>query len=292
MAIIDAHCHIWNLSRGDYDWLDVNNPALAAIAQNFSIADYEAAAAKVMPNHIVLVQAAATEAETEFLLAQAEKYFVIGAVVGWIDCEQADSPARIERFASNAYFRGIRPMLQDIADTDWLLHQPNEAIWQTLQSHQLSLDALVTPRHLPMLLTFAQQHPDLNIVIDHAAKPQWATERFDVEHYKTQMAALAKQSNVYCKISGLVTELAKPQIPHAENTLKPLFAHLLDCFGVDRLMWGSDWPVVNLAMPYAHWQLITEALMAELNQQQQHAILYATAKTFYRISGGEHEVTH
>ena len=285
MYQIDSHCHVWELSRNDYDWMDVNDPALTPIAKDFSIKDYMEASAYYTAEKIVLVQAAATEAETEYLLSIADKTPLVSAVVGWVDLTSENALNSIENFRQNKKFRGIRPMLQDIEDTNWLIDKPDQNLWQTLAKNNLSFDALVKPWHLDMITKFCAEHDYMDIVIDHAAKPQWPDESFDLDQYMNYMAEIAANSRAYCKISGLLTELSQSQNLNAEQYIAPVVNHLIECFGSNRLMWGSDWPVVNLVSDYSSWYEMSKQLFSSLSETDQQNIFRNTAENFYRLGG-------
>ena len=280
---VDAHLHFWRLSRGDYDWLDVKDPALAPLARNFEPADATPLRKANEVTQIVLVQAAATEAETDHLLALANKHDEIAGVVGWIDLADASRLPTLQRWANHPKFKGVRPMLQDLPDADWLNHGPHASMVQALIDLGLRFDALVKTEHLPALARFAARWPTLPIVIDHAAKPAlalgwrapWATA------WRAGLTALAGHANVCCKFSGLLTETGK----HAEpaGLIAPVWQTLIERFGPDRLMWGSDWPVLNLAADYDTWVELAGECIATLPAPAQAAVWRGTAARFYGL---------
>jgi L-fuconolactonase len=188
----------------------------------------------------VLVQSQPTDADTDWMLDLARDTPMVKAVVGWVDLTDPGAPDRIAAIARQPKLRGLRPMLQSIDDTDWLLRDDIVPALHAMQAAGLRLDALIQPRHLPMLASFAQRWPDLPIVIDHAAKPYAAAGT--LAPWAEDIAALA-DLGLYCKMSGLRTEQAPGQ---PADDLGPYVNHLVAAFG-DRLMWGSDWPVLLLA---------------------------------------------
>jgi L-fuconolactonase len=188
----------------------------------------------------VLVQSQPTDTDTDWMLDLAAQTPLVQAVVGWVDLLDPAAVARIGALAAQPKLRGLRPMLQSIADTDWLLQDALTPAIAAMQATGLRLDALVQPRHLSMLARFARRWPDLPIVIDHAAKPHAAEHRLDP--WRGDIAALA-DLGVYAKFSGLRTEQAPGQ---PVTDLAPYAEHLLRRFGA-RLMWGSDWPVLLLS---------------------------------------------
>ncbi len=169
---IDAHQHFWRLSRGDYGWL---TPTLAPIYRDFEVPDLAPHLAANRISGTVLVQAAPTEAETRFLLRlAAESAGLIGGVVGWVDFEAPDVRERLARLAANPLLCGVRPMIQDIADADWMLERRLDEAFRAIVDLDLRFDALVQPRHLRNLRRLLDRHPDLRAVVDHGAKPDIA----------------------------------------------------------------------------------------------------------------------
>ena len=169
-------------------------------------------------------------------------------------------------------------MIQDIADPDWMLRDSLTPIFERMIELNLRLDALVLPAHLANLRLLLQRHSQLQCVIDHAAKPSIATASW--QPWADHMAELAAGTNSYCKLSGLLTEAGGRS---DDDALRPYVAHLLACFGAQRLMWGSDWPVLTLASDYSEWQQQSERLLQHLPGAERDAIFGATAKTFYGL---------
>jgi L-fuconolactonase len=169
-------------------------------------------------------------------------------------------------------------MIQDIADDNWMLNDALEPAFDSLIQLGLCFDALVKPRHLKQLLNLVNRYPSLKIVIDHAAKPNIEAAEFD--QWAQDISSLAEKPNVYCKLSGLVTEAG-----HNPNfdILIPYMRHLLNTFGASKLMWGSDWPVLNLATDYTQWVSLTEAFLTNISQQEQTQIWSQTAIEFYHL---------
>lgn len=273
---IDAHFHCWQLARGDYGWL---TPALVPIYRDVTVNDWQAEAAPLGVSGGVLVQAAPTEAETQFLLAQADAHPQVLGVVGWVDLLAADAPARIEALARHPKLVGLRPMLQDIDDPEWILQAALAPALQAMVDCGLVFDALVKSVHLPHILTLAGRYPDLALVIDHAAKPAIAAGEW--QPWADGMARLAAETGAMCKLSGLLTEAGPAPAPGA---VRRWAHHVLASFGASRVVWGSDWPVLALAGSYALWWRETQQLLAGLSAQEQAAILGENAKRLYRLS--------
>jgi L-fuconolactonase len=274
MRIIDAHCHFWQLSRGDYGWLDGEGGPLTPIRRDFLPADYPQDDAR-----LIVVQAAPTLAETDFLLSLADTNPRIAGVVGWVDMTDPASVEVLRTRAGNPAFKGIRPMLQDIADTDWLLTAPRADVLSALRDLGLRFDALVTERHLPGLYRFAAREEGLALVVDHAAKPQPG----DRTGWEAGLRALASLPHIHCKLSGLLTEFSPDMLGDPLGALRPIFARLLDWFGAQRLIWGSDWPVLTLASGHAEWLALTEELLGGLSVDEQAAIMAGNAARFYGV---------
>lgn len=269
--LIDSHCHVWTIGENGHEW---PTPDLAAIHRDFGLKDLVQASGEEGLSGAVLVQAQPSELETDWLLALAAVDPLALGVVGWTDITAADAPERISRLAGNAWLKGLRPMLQDLAD-DWILDSKVEPAIAAMIAADLTFDALIKPRHLPSILAFVRRWPDLRVVIDHGAKPDIAAGR--TESWAGHMAALAELPGVHCKLSGLLTEAG--DAPTAE-AVAPYAAHLIEVFGPDRLMWGSDWPVLNLAGDYPSWRAMCETWVPT----ERHAALFGeTARQFYRL---------
>lgn len=247
---IDTHQHFWKLERGDYRWL---TSELEPLYRDFLPQDLAPLLRASDMQATIAVQAADSEAETEYLLSLADQHNWIIGVVGWVDLAAPTAVASINRLAQHPKLLGLRPMIQDIDDDTWMLDRALHAALAAMVAHKLSFDALVLPRHLGHLDDFLTQNPDLSVVIDHCAKPQIGAQ--NIEPWATQISAIAQHTNVFCKISGLVTEAA-PQ--WQVDDLDPFVAHVVKAFGPNRLLFGSDWPVLNLASNYAQWRDIFE----------------------------------
>lgn len=275
---IDAHQHFWSTKRGDYGWL---TPQSGVLWRDFLPDDLAPLLAAAGVDRTLLVQAAPSEAETHFLLDLAHSTPFVAGVVGWADFTAPDAPERIAALAADPLLVGLRPMVQDIADDNWIADPGLAPAIRALVAHGLVFDALVLPRHLAPLAVMLDRHPDLTVVVDHAAKPLIAAQEFDP--WRADLAAIAARPNTFCKLSGLVTE-AGPD--WTMRTLKPVVAHLLETFGPERLIWGSDWPVVTLAADYDAWHAAAQALLAGLDAHERAAIFGATAAKVYLSTRG------
>lgn len=288
VARIDAHQHFWRLSRGDYRWLRADIPALAPIHRDVEPDELRPLLARHGVVKTVLVQAADSEAETEHLLSLARAHDVIGGVVGWVDLGRADSVVTLQRWAADPVFKGVRPMLQDLPEADWIATRPQAAVVRAVQSLGLRFDALVQPWHLGPLIRFVDAWPELPVMIDHAAKPQlaqgWSGEWPDA--WQRGIAELARRPQVMCKVSGLLTEAGGAARAGGEAglaALRPVWDTLLEHFGARRLVWGSDWPVLNLAADYDRWIGLSERLFAGLSDSERRAVWHDNAVRFYAL---------
>jgi L-fuconolactonase len=274
---IDAHQHFWKISRGDYGWLTAD--ALPTIYRDFSAHDLRPLLHEARIDKTILVQAAESIAETEFLLRTANEADFVAGVVGWADLASPQATDQIAALAENSKLVGLRPMLQDMADTHWIVSAEIAPALREMQKRNLRFDALIRPAHLPAIHDLAVNYPELSIVVDHAAKPFIAAR--EIEKWREHMRSLATLPNVYCKLSGLATEAGEDW---GVATLQPYIDVLLDHFGPSRLMWGSDWPVLLLAGNYAQWLRAAEETTRALSSVEREQIFGGTAAAFYGIT--------
>ena len=282
MRIVDSHLHFWRLARGDYLWL---TPEFSTLYRDFLPNDIDATLRSCGVESVVVIQAAATEAETHYLLDLARQHPVIAGVVGWTDFEAEDAPQRIAALcrAAQGRLKGLRPMVQDIPDTQWLLRPALDPAFNALVANDLSFDALVAPVHLPALVERLSRHPDLRAVLDHAGKPDIAGEGFD--GWARQITRLANQTNVLCKLSGLLSEARRSA---SAADIEPYVAHLFASFGPGRIIWGSDWPVLTATAGYLHWFEMARALVECLAAGHEEDVFANNAQRFYRLERKSH----
>ncbi|MXN67453.1 amidohydrolase family protein [Stappia sp. GBMRC 2046] len=278
VAQVDAHQHYWNPARGDYGWMPKDDKILTRI---YMPADLSPELEAHGIDATVLVQAAPTVEETEYLLGIADATPHVAGVVGWVDFERPQDRKQLERLAKHPKFCGVRPMIQDIPDKDWMLRADVQWGFEALSELDLTFDALGFPIHLENFLTILKRYPDTRTVIDHCMKPEirdHSPERF--QHWANGMSRLAKETNAFCKLSGLVTEASEAW---ATEDLKPYAEHVLSEFGAERVMWGSDWPVCRLRAQYSNWRMVAEDLTAHLSTKERKRIFGETATEFYRL---------
>lgn len=273
-AHVDSHQHFWRLDRGDYGWL---TPALSPIYRDCLPEHLAPLIERAGIGRTILVQAAPTVAETHYLLSLAREHAFIAGVVGWVSFEASNAPEVIDNLALDARLLGLRPMIQDIADPEWMLRDDLAPAFESMINHGLVFDALVLPKHLPALRELSARFPDLTMVLDHGAKPPIAAG--DMTGWKREIASLARETPIVCKLSGLVTEAGSADPAVLRETVE----HLLESFGPRRIMWGSDWPVCELACTYEDWRGASDALLATLDAAERELIYSDVARSIYGI---------
>ncbi len=269
--LIDAHQHFWLLKDRHGGWPP---PELGAIHRDFLPPDLVPHLREAGVEGTVLVQSLPSVEDTRFLLDLAGRTDFIFGLVGWVDLKAPDAPVVIAELSSAPKLKGLRPMLQDLPQDDWIDDATLDPAIEAMQAHGLVFDALVLPRHLAALLAFARRHEDLPIVIDHAAKPLIAEGRYT--DWRAPMQRLAALPNVWCKLSGMLTE-AGDQKPEA---VRPYAETVLELFGADRTIWGSDWPVLDLAGRYGDWLRQCQNLVPAADHE---AVFGGNARRFYSL---------
>lgn len=275
--LIDAHHHLWRIARNDYGWLTPD--------VGFLYRDYEPSHFKPMLDaygieRAVVIQAAPSLAETDFLLSLADQHAYLGAVVGWVDFAASDTAEQLHRLSTHPKFRGVRPMIQDIPEDGWMLGAELTHTFVALSERDLSFDALIQPRHLKSLIELVERHPSLRVAINHCGKPEvrdWQAGDVDFNAWQAGMTELARHPNVFCKLSALPTRAAPGW---TAATFAAYVDVLLAAFGETRLMWASDWPILERNGRYDDWFRVARQLVPE----SAHARIFgATAQSFYRI---------
>lgn len=273
--MLDSHQHFWRIDAPECNWPDADWPLLH---RDFLPDDLRAQTTGCDLAGTILVQSQPDDRDTDWLFALATSEPMVRGIVAWAALDAPDAAKRIAALAGRPKCRGLRPMLQAIADPDWILLPELGPGIRAMVDHGLRFDALVEPRHLPALLRFARLWPDLPIVIDHAAKPDAAHDVLDP--WRGDLAALAVLPNVWCKLSGLRTQQAPGQL---SADLAPWVSHVLACFG-DRTMWGSDWPVLlHMGDTYEDWVDASLALVADLDEAARDRLFAGAAIEFYGL---------
>ncbi|MEZ0074405.1 amidohydrolase [Planotetraspora sp. GP83] len=279
--MIDAHHHLWDPSRRKYPWM--SGDALAPLRKPYTLEDLRRETAAAGVSGTVLVQTVSDSDETaEFLSTAAASDGLIAGVVGWVDLtasDVADQVAKLRLLVGGDRLVGFRHQVQDEADAAWIARPDVRRGLRAICDAGLAYDLLVLLPQLPVARAVARETPDLKFVLDHAAKPPIASG--EVEPWASEIKEIAKLPNVACKLSGLVTEASwtsweTPQI-------SPYAAHVLECFGPDRVMFGSDWPVCELAASYGRVVELARELTADLSEPERAQVFGSTAQEWYGL---------
>jgi L-fuconolactonase len=272
---VDAHQHFWRYSIEEYDWI---NDHMAAIRRDFLPADLWPLLDDAGVDATVAVQARQSMEETDWLLELAEGNPWIAGVVGWAPLVDPRVEVVLERLASNDRLKGVRHVLQGEADEYMEREDFNNGI-ALLRQYSLTYDVLVLERQLPAAIRFVDRHPGQPFVLDHLAKPLIAAHTLDP--WRTHIRELALRPHVSCKLSGMVTEA---ELNHwTVDDLRPYVETVLEVFGPERLMFGSDWPVCTVASSYRRWVDVVDGFLSELSSDEQELIAGRNACRFYGL---------
>ncbi|MEU2774672.1 amidohydrolase family protein [Streptomyces sp. NPDC007162] len=274
---VDAHHHVWDLSVRDQDWL--TGPELVPLRRNFTVEDLEPEARAAGVTRTVLVQTVTVPEETPEFLVLADTHDLVAGVVGWTDLTRpdiADELARLRGLPGGRYLKGVRHQVQGEPDPRWLLRPDVHRGLTAVADAGLVYDLVVLPHQLPAAAEAARSHPRLTFVLDHLGKPPIAAGT--TEPWATAVRALAALPNTVCKLSGMVTE-ADPASWTLDD-LRPYAETVLDAFGPDRLMSGSDWPVCTLAGSYAE---VLDAARRLIPAAEHTAVFETTATRVYGL---------
>lgn len=279
MTVIDAHHHFWELGRFDYDWL--NAAALEPIRRTYLPADLQPHLEAGGVDQSIFVQTQHNVEENHWVLQLCESADFLGGMVGWVDLASAECESQLEEFRSNPYFVGVRHVTHDEPDDDFIVRDDVIKGLRVLEKHGVPFDLLFFVKHLKHAATLAKVLPELPMVIDHLAKPEIKHGRLD--NWETNFRAAAQFPNVYCKISGMVTE-ADWNAWRPED-LQPYVDIALEAFGPERCMYGSDWPVCELAGSYEQVIGAARQVLSSLSQAEQEQVFGGTARKFYNLRG-------
>ncbi|MEV0621574.1 amidohydrolase family protein [Nonomuraea sp. NPDC050404] len=277
MTVVDAHQHFWNLETGSYPWL---TPESGTIFRTFEPDELVPQLAAAGVDRTVLVQSMDSYADTDAMLAQADAHDFIGAVVGWVPLNRPEEAAQaLERYRRHGKFAGVRHLIHDDPDPDWVVQDSVIEGLGLLAAAGLPFDVVaVLPRHLEHVPVLAERVPGLRMVIDHLAKPPIGDKGW--EPWASLLAGAAECPGVYAKVSGLNTAAAGNW---TGEDLRPYVEHALELFGPERLMFGSDWPVATLAGDYAKVWRETRVALSGLGESDLAAVLGGTALECYRM---------
>ena len=281
---IDAHQHFWHYNADEFDWID---DSMACLRRDFLPADLGPELKQAGFDYTIAVQTRQTLEETEWLLDLARASPYIAGVVGWVDLRSAKIRAQLTELARNPKLLGVRHIVQSEPDQRFLLQPEFLRGIGALQEFNLTYDILIYPRHLPVAAEFVRHFPQLRFVLDHLAKP--FIKGGALHPWSKDLRELAQFQNVFCKLSGLVTE-ADWKSWKSEH-IQPYLDIALECFGTERLMIGSDWPVCTIAGSYSQVMKLVIEYLSKYPQDAQKAILGGNAEKFWRL-GRSGQSTH
>lgn len=277
--LIDSHHHLWAYDPAQYPWID---PAsMGVLAHDHTMADLREQSAAAGVVGTIAVQAQQNVEETDRLIDIAKADDLCRGVVGWLPLMSDAIDALLEPYLDQPELVGVRHVIQDEPDPAFMLGPAFLRGLAALQQTRLCYDVLIFAHQLPNTIRMIDRFPEQVFVLDHAAKPAIDPNRFD-KQWASQIAELARRPNVWCKLSGLATEV--PGAAWDSQTLSPYIEHILDVFGPRRLMFGSDWPVCKLKTSYPDWVSLAREQINELSPQEQSLILHDNALEAYRIT--------
>ncbi len=272
---VDSHQHFWDIDRLEYPWMpEGDNVLRRSYLPEYLAPHLERAGI----SKTVVVQAQMTMAEAGLLFDLAENTDSIAGVVAWVDLTDANVGATLDRLLDNPKFVGVRHQVHDEPDERWLLRDDVVRGLRELAQRELAYDLLLRPPHLKHIPELADRVPDLRMVVDHIAKPEIADGR--MEPWAEDIARVAEIPGMHCKVSGMATE-ANPTTWQAE--IVPYVAHIIECFGYDRLMWGSDWPVCLLVDGYESIREGAVAAVGDIGPNDYAKLMGGNAARFYRL---------
>ena len=274
--VIDAHHHFWRYSPAEYGWISGD---MALLRRDFLPPDLLAETLAAGVDGVVSVQARQTIEETRWLLELADANAFIRGVVGWVPLVSDEVRDDLERFAANPKLKAVRHVLQDEPDDDYVLGDAFNRGVGLLKGFGLRYDILIYARHLPQAIALVDRHPDQAFVLDHVAKP--LIREGLLSPWREQMRELGRRVNVYCKLSGMVTEAHHAAWTPAQ--LEPYMDAALAAFGPRRLMFGSDWPVCLLASDYGRWAQTVRDFAQKLSPDEQPRVMGETAIEAYGL---------
>ena len=276
---IDAHHHFWDLTRPEFDYSWLSAPGNEAICQSYlppTLAEHIKA---VGVEKTVLVQTQHTLLENDWALELASQTDYIAGVVGWVDLTAADIEDQLLQYKDQKKFVGIRHITQDEPDNNFIIREDVLGGLKVLEKHHVPFDLLFYVKHLHHAQQLGKQFTELPMVIDHLAKPEIKHQRFD--NWEAHIKSAAKFPNIMCKLSGMVTEADWANWNPAD--LKPYIEITLEAFGPERCMFGSDWPVCELAASYQDVHNALSETIGNLGKSELENIFGETANRFYRL---------
>jgi L-fuconolactonase len=274
--IIDSHHHLWQFNEADYGWMD---ESMAILRRDYLPGDLQSQLSAAGVDGTVVVQARQKLEETAWLLKQSEENEFIKGVVGWVDLRSEDLASQLKQFASHPKLLGVRHVIHDEADDDFMLGSDFIRGIDQLAAYDLSYDLLLFPKHLKNACKLVSRFPGQRFVLDHISKPQ--IKAGIVDPWKDDIAELASYPNVWCKISGMVTEADLTEWKY-DDFVKYLDV-IVKTFGTDRIMLGSDWPVCRLAGEYADIMSIPNKYFDSFEEGFKERIFSQNCVEFYKL---------
>lgn len=273
---IDSHHHFWKYDPAEYDWID---KSMKVIRKDFLPGNLKSTIQKAGVDGVISVQARQSVEETDWLIGLAHQNDFIKGVVGWVPLIQHDIEDLLEIYADEKILKGVRHVIQGENDPQFMFRKDFNHGISLLKKHSLVYDILIVERQIPDAISFVDQHPDQVFVLDHIAKPLIHLNK--MAPWKENIQKLARHENVNCKISGMVTEADYQN--WTPSQLQPYFEVIMEAFGPNRLLFGSDWPVCLVATTYKNWVDVVQNSISSLSETEQIKIMGGNAVRIYQI---------
>jgi L-fuconolactonase len=273
---IDAHQHFWKYNHREYSWI---SDGMEVLKKDFLPSDLLPELKRLKFDGSIAIQARQTPEESRWLLEQAAKFDFIKGVVGWVDLCSSEVDDQLAEFAGQPKFIGVRHVLQDEQYDRYMLQEDFMRGISLLKNYNLAYDLLILPRHLPYAISFVKEFPDQRFVLDHIAKP--LIKEKILSPWKEGIQELAIHPNVYCKLSGMVTEGSWEGLRRED--FEPYLDVIFSSFGPSRLMIGSDWPVCTLASGYRETMQIVVDYIEAMDQREREMIMGGNAERIYML---------
>ena len=274
--IIDSHHHFWKYDPIEYDWID---DSMKVIRKDFLPENLKTTIQETGVDGVISVQARQSVEETDWLIGMAHQNEFIKGVVGWIPLIQDDIDVYLEKYSDEKLLKGVRHVIQGEPDPEFMIRKDFNHGISLLKKYRLTYDILIVERQLPNTIRFVDRHPEQIFVLDHIAKP--LIGRNELSPWKENIQELARRKNVNCKISGMVTEAGYQN--WTPNQLQPYFEVILEAFGPDRLLFGSDWPVCLVATSYNSWMELVQKSISQLSESERVKIMGENTARIYQL---------
>jgi L-fuconolactonase len=276
MKIIDTHHHYWNYNPVDFGWID---DEMANIRKSFLPNDLKQTLAETNVNGVISVQARQCLDETDWLLSMAAEHDFMKGIIGWVPLAAPEIESVLEKYHNNSWLKGVRHVVQGEPDPEFILGKQFNAGISKLKDFDLVYEILIFEHQLANTIKFVDQHPNQQFVLDHIAKPRIKDKL--LQPWADLLGELARRENVSCKISGMVTEADYNNWTEAQ--LKPYFDVVLEAFGAERLLFGSDWPVCLVATEYKNWLAVVANVVDKLSENEKELFYFKNAEKLYQI---------